>query len=305
MNKLSQNIIAFTISVLGSAGICHAEDERFDFGFDATVGGQYDSNVALVDLDSNAGEPDLSTLLEAGISLQTALTDNTSLKLGYDYSGTSYKTYSEFDLALHHGHASVTTRRDTFDAGISLDRYEGVLSGDDYLSLTQLSPNVSRLFGERWYVRGAFLLTDKSYATVEARDATARAARADVYYLMEGLRHYVALGTQFTSEDATDSAYDFAGTQAIVTYGREVQWLAADIDLKAQFRFENRDYEGANTIGEETRRDRRMRLRLSMAFPFSDHVSLDTWLEQTHNQSTLEEANLDRTIVGTQLSVSF
>lgn len=305
MNTRINRILSITLALLAITGHARAEEGQFDFSFDATVGGQYDSNVALVDLDSNAGEPDLSMLLEAGVGIKTKLTDRTSLKLGYDYAGTNYLTYSEFDLALHHGHVSVATRLDKFDAGLSLDRYEGLLSGEDYLSLTQLSPNISRLIGEHWYLRGALLLTDKSYATVEARDATANALRTDIYYLVDGLRHYVALGTQFTGEDAMDAAYDFDGTQAILTYGRQVQWLTTDVDLKAQFRYEQRDYAGPNYAGQSTRRDQRMRLRLSTSFPFSEHVSLDTWLEHSHNQSTLEEANLDRTIIGTEISVSF
>lgn len=305
MNTRINKMLSITLALLAITGHARAEEGQIDFSFDATLGGQYDSNVALVDLDSNSGEPDLSTLLEAGIGFKADLTDRTSLKLGYDYAGTNYMTYSEFDLALHHGHLSVATRLDKFDAAISLDRYEGLLSGEDYLSLTQLSPNVSRLFGEHWYLRGAVMLTDKSYATVEARDATASAVRTDIYYLVDGLRHYVALGTQFTAEDAMDAAYDFDGTQAIFTYGRQVQWLTTDVDLKAQFRYEQRDYAGSIADEQATRRDKRMRLRLSTSFPFSDHVSLDTWLEHSHNQSTLEEANLDRTIIGTEISVSF
>jgi hypothetical protein len=305
MNTLIKSIITIVLAAFLLADVSHAGDKRFDFRFDARVGGQYDSNVALIDLDSSSGEPDLSTRVEAGIGVKAKLTNDTSISFAYDYSGTDYATYSEYDLDLHHGRVTLNSRFQAFDAGLSVDRYDGALDGEDYLSLTQVSPSIARLFGTRWYLRGAWLRTQKTYATLASRDADMTAFRGDVYFLLDGMRRYLAFGTQLGDENAFDAAYDFDSTQATLTYGRELGFSATDVRLKVQLRYEERDYTAAVPNEGESRLDRRLRMKIGTTFPFSEHVSLETWLEHTHNESNTAEANLDRTIAAMELAVSF
>lgn len=301
----SRNTKWTVLATLILAGASQADEERFDVDFNAGVGARYDSNVAIVELDSSAGEADAATLLEAGLGLKAAINEHLSLKLAYDYSGTRYREFSEFDLDLHHGHASIAVRSGAVDGGLAYDRFEGVLSGDDYLVQTQVSPSIARLFGTRFYLRGAYTRADKEFATLTERDATSDAMRVDAYLLFDGMSHYMALSAQSASEDALGSDFDFDGTMGQLSWGYRFDRPGTDIRLKAQLRIEQRDYDALLPDSDRNRVDDRMRAKLALEIPFTEHVSVGASVERTRNESGRAEANLDRTVYAMEFGVAF
>ncbi|MDX1509334.1 MAG: hypothetical protein R3358_13695, partial [Woeseiaceae bacterium] len=54
-------------SLAGAPAI--AREKPVDVDFNAAVGARYDSNVALLDLDASAGEPDSASELSAGLGV--------------------------------------------------------------------------------------------------------------------------------------------------------------------------------------------------------------------------------------------
>lgn len=294
---------ALAATLISAPGL--ADDKRLDFDFDASVAAKYDSNVALVELDSNAGEPDTATVAQARIGTSAKLGGNFLLKAGYDFSATRYRDFAGFDLDLHHGHLSLTMRKGPTDSSIAIDRFEGVLSGDDYLAQTQVSPSISRIFGSRWYLRGALTRADKSYAVLEERDARSDAVRFDTYLLLDGMKHYVALGAQALSEDARNDEHDFDSAMAQLSWFYRAELSSMDIELKTQLRHEIRDYDAVILESGQPRADDRTRITLAATVPLSDYFSVGASVEHTSNASALAEANLERTVYAMKFGVAF
>ena len=298
MNTRSTHIIISVLLAAVAEGACRAEGHPVDMDFSAAAGMKHDSDVAVVELDSRTSESDAAVVLEAGLGMQATLTNVVDVELAYDYVGTDYRDVPEFDLDLHHAHAHASVTVGNTDAALAVDRFAGILAGHDYLVLTQVSPSVSRLFGTRLFLRGAYIRAEKSYAELTARDATSDALRSDVYMLFDGMDHFVALGVQITSEDAADAGYDYAGATGTLTWGHRFALARTDVRLNAQLRYEQREYRGATQDSGETRFDERIRARLDVTIPFSDHVWAVAWIEHTDNDSTFADAVLDRSVYG-------
>ena len=154
------------------------------------------------------------------------------------------------------------------------------------------------MFGTHWYLRGAYSHTQKSYATFAERDTTSDTMRLDSYLLHDGMNHYFALGLQSSVEEAHSREFDFDSQSAQLGWGYRADLTGNDVMLKAQLRYEQREY-------GSTRIDNRVRARLAAMVPFSEHVSVGVSVERTSNTSNNSEANLDRTVFGMEFGVSF
>jgi hypothetical protein len=161
--KMQNRILATALMLLPALPVM-AGEKGPDFGFKASAGYQYDSNVNVAELDTNTGEADSALLLNAGVDAALPLTKNLSFNVGYDYSQTSYQEFPAFDVAMHHGLAELAYDIAGFNTGLTFDRFDVRLDGDRFLEIDQVSPSVARLFGETFYLRGAFTRAGKRYA---------------------------------------------------------------------------------------------------------------------------------------------
>ncbi len=298
-----RSILVLLAGAFACAG-AHADDNRVQFVFDASAGLEYDNNVALQDLDSSTGEADTATVLEAGLQMIVALGESSRFRIGYDVSATAYEEFSAYDLTLHHLAAELS-RRGPVDLAVAVDHFDGVLDGEDYVTFTQVSPNVSRLFGERLFLRGAYVAADKEYASLASRNADSDALRVDSYWLLDGMQRYWSVGLQKSSDDATDPELDFEAAQIGITYAHSFGSPSVTLQVKTRLRYEEREYQNVTQSIGAKRRDRRWRGGISARIPFNEHVLLEADVEATDNTSNLDSAVLEKLTFGLGLAVSF
>lgn len=282
-----------------------AGERSVKFDFEASAGVESDSNVGIVDLDNSSGEADRASVLTAGAKLSIPLGQPVTLRVGYDYSDTSYQEFSEFDLDLHHALAEVLFSNRHIDLALTADRYEGVLDGESYLTFDQASPSVAKLFGKRVYLRAAYITSSKEYDQLSTRNADGTAARLDTYLLLNGMDHYLSLGLQQGNEDAIDDELDYDGVQATLGYGYKLRLPLMQLNLKAQLRYEQRDYANVTAAIDMPRNDQRLRKALTASVPFNDHLQLTGSIEHTDNDSNLESAVIDKMVYGIGLRLTF
>ncbi len=279
--------------------------ERVTYDVDASVGAYYDSSVGLSELDENTGTHDSAVKAKVGLAAKVRFTPRFSTRLSYDYGNTSYQRFDEFDLGLHHAAVDfgATTPHATF--GLTLDRFDGVLAGDHYVTLSQVSPNVSHLFGSKLFVRAAWTGSRKNYDSLVTRDATNSAWRADSYVLFDGMRRHLAIGLGRGNEDAVADELDFASVRASLAYAFPIETSHLSMALKMRLRYESRDYRNATESIGEQRRDERLRFGLNARVPFSEHVALESDVDYSLHESNLESADVEKLVAGLKLSVSF
>lgn len=306
MLKRNSFSIVVALVILGAAPAATAADTTWRFDFDVAAGAQYDGNVGVVDIDANSGEADSVILLSGGGKLSYAPARLPfSFSAGYDYSGTSYMRFAEFDLDLHHGVAEMQYSNSYFDAALAYDQYEGVLDGDAYVSISQVSPSIAHLFGSRVYARAAWIASSRDYDLQSERNAENSALRLDTYVLLDNLDRYVSLGIQVSDETAAADEFEYGGYQVSLAYMHTFELELTQLKLKSSLRYEDRDYVFDTPSIGAPRQDQRWRVGVEGEVPFSDHVSLHAILEHTDNSSNLEAAALQKDTAGIELRIKF
>ncbi len=282
-----------------------ASENGLELGFDASAGYQFDSNVNVAEIDTSTGESDSAILLHAGVNGALPVTSKLAFNLVYDYSQTSYRQFSDFDIALHHAQATLNYGIAGLDTAVSLDRFAARLGRERFLDINQVSPSVAHLFGETVYLRAAFTRADKNYAEAVSRNAINDAVRADAYFLFDGMKHYLSLGYDTNREDALDAELDFKGTRSMLAYGHRIELGSLAVDLKARLQFETRDFANVTETIDERRRDKRLRAGFSALVPLSEYFVLSSEVEYANNRSNLATADFDETLYTISLMLDF
>jgi len=298
-------IAAFWVLAVIAAQASRAETGRADLDFSAGAGYQYDSNVNVAEIDANTGEGDTALLMDVGIDGSLRPGKRLSLDFGYAYSGTRYRQSPEFDLAIHHLRGAVSYRIAGFDADLSVDRFATYLDDEAFLDITRVSPSLSRMFGDRLYLRGAFARAEKSYQEREERDALNEAYRADAYFLLDGMQRYFAVALERDTEDALSDTLDSDGIATKLTYGHRVEAGSVGVDVKAHVRFEKRDYKTLPDADESPRRDDRRRVGLGVGLPLGGHFEIAGQAEYADNASTLDAAGYDEMVYTLSVGAEF
>lgn len=305
MKSINSIITLALMTSLSFASVSQATPREASFGFDAEAGFHSDSNVGISDIDDNSGTSDSAVKLSLGVNSTIPLGERFAIRLGYDYDDTAYQKLSEYDLSLHHGIAELSVDFDGFEAAVSADQFVASLDGDEYLIVSQVSPSLSRLFGNSVFARIAYTNATKEYEVLSTRDAGNESVRMDVYWLLDGMNRYIALGLQSSEENALDDELDFDGFQSMFTIGQNLKFSRLQVNLKTQLKFENRDYRNVTESIQDMRRDERLRASLSAAIPLPGNFEVKGTVEHARTESNLDSADIDKLSYGVSISASF
>lgn len=293
-----------------AASVAAAADDRIDFSGEAATGIEYDSNVSVIDLDKNTGRGDASLLTDLGLGADITLTEAVALKLGYDWSQTRHQDFSDFDLSMHKASAALKYDAGLVDAGLALHYVDAQLGGDDFLEMRRFSPSLAKLFGERLYLRGAYVRADKNHRTDAGRSAVNDGLAADAFWFLDGPRRYVAFGLLISDEDAATSDFDYDGERLNLTYAQRIDGSAVDVELKFRLQLERRDYrqvlESSFLEPDPSRRaDERQRVALLVDVPVNEWLAVKGGIEYARNASNLASADFTEVSYSARLAAAF
>lgn len=301
-------VIAVLLAILGTMPAVAAADEPDkESGWSGNIGlgAEYDSNVAVLELDTASGNGDYAALIDLGIGYKRNLGDNADIKLGYDFSQTLHDEFDQFDLRLHRGSLDAGYDFGIVDGGIMGQYVRAELDGDKFLTFKQVSPYLSKLFGKTLFLRAAYARTDKDYASDPGRTTDARSLSADAYLFLNGLDTYLVFGYKHDDEDAREARFDYLGRQFKTQLTQRIHALRRELVFKVRAQYEERDYTAPTpSIGAE-RRDRRYRFKTSLEIPLSEHITADTAYEYADNRSNLEAVNFEQHVVSIGFGAKF
>lgn len=297
-------VISLLVGLTGAV-TAQSEDSKPEFDLEASAGYQHDSNVNVAELDDNTGRADNALLLELGLDSKLPVTEKLIFTAAYGFSSTTHDQFSEFDLAMHHVKAGLDYRFSGFDSGLSVDHFAASLDGDSYLKVTQVAPNLSRLFGESFYLRGSYIASDKAFDANPGRNADNAAIRADAYVLFDGMRRFLSLSYVMDREDAHANEFDYNGMRTKIAYGQTFDFGRKDLKLKSHLQYENRDYSNMTESIGAARHDKRLRAGLSAALALSEHLEMRGEAEYGDSTSNLAAANFEETVYSLNVGLAF
>jgi hypothetical protein len=295
---------AIALATLAMAAPAMSE-ERTRLTLEAGAGAAGTTNVGAPDLDQNADQGDVALLLRGKIQLDVKPTKQLVLRGGYEASQTSYQDFDAFDLTTHRGFTEAEYDFDVVKAGVLANYVRARLDGGGYLDYTQVSPNVSKLVGDKLFLRGAYVHTEKDFKTSDGRDASGDAGRVDAFYFFDGTRRYVTIGGEAGSEDAESDLFDLDHASAKGAYVQRFGILGRDAKMRLGAEIEQRDYDAVDPVIEARREDMIVSATSYLEVPLYGPVSMDLGYRYRDRSSNLDSADYDEHVGSVELKVAF
>src|SRR5689334_18176061 len=168
-------------------------DDSLTFKLEGRVGAEYSSNVAVSDLDTNTGQGDWAGTINLLAEAQLIPVDKLTLRAGFDFTQTLHNEFDQFDLTIARPYAEIAYDFDLLTVGVLGNYAAASLDGDEYLTYTQISPYVSKQFGNAFFLRAAYARTQKEFQNQPQppnplldRDATQDSVQVDGYIFLDG-----------------------------------------------------------------------------------------------------------------------
>ena len=283
-----------------------AADDKLSFKLEGRVGGEYNSNVSVQDLDANTGEGDWAATINALAEVQLLPVDKLTLRAGYDFTQTLHEEFSAFDLTIHRPYAEIAYDFDLLTVGVLGNWAKADLDGEEYLTYTQYQPYISKQFGNTLFLRGAYANTEKDFAGAPAnslRDATADSYQLDAYIFLDGVKRYVVAGGKFTEEDAVAPEYDYSSATGRIRLTQRFTALDSEMTFRIGFEYEDRQYDNDTPLIGEPRSDQRSVLDLTLEAPLGEHLFIEAGYKYGNYTSNLQSADYDEHIAGVRIGV--
>ncbi len=270
------------------------------FNAELSVGGEYDSNVAVDEFDLSSSQSDYALTMSAKLESHSALSSNTELDLSYNFSQSLYKEFSIVDRQTHILGSNLDLDMGKFDGGLSFFYIHSRLDGKKFLKFYRVSPSVSGFISKKWFTRGAYVYSDKTIARSSQRDAISNIGEFDIYYFHRGLRSYFNLGYQYKYEDANAEEYDYRSGGLKLRYIRRFDLFQKIATLELGFRYEDRSYTSPTPSIQEKRSDQRQRWRIDLEIPVIEGGAIKFYATYGDFQSNLPRADYEQNLIGTR-----
>lgn len=275
------------------------------FRFEGKAGAEYNSNVAVQELDANTGQGDWAATFNVLGEVSGSPVDRLKLTAGYEFSQSLHDEFDAFDIALHRGYAEVSYDFSAVTVGVLGNLAQANLAGDKYLTFTQVSPYLAKQFGDQLYVRLSYAATDKSFEGRPTRDATSNAVSGDAYFFLNGASQYIAIGGKALEEDATDNSLDYSAGSGRARYVQRFPAFDRDMTFRAGVDYEQRDYDAPTASIGAPRSDKRTGADVSLEAPITDNIFLEGSYRYGDYKSNLASADYSEQVTSLKLGVKY
>lgn len=268
-------------------------------------GAEYDSNLAVVELDQYSSAGDWALLANARVNAQWQATPKAIFKAGASYSSKTYQDMSAFDLGIQQVFADASYELPLFKLGLSYHQADAALDGTDFLTLRQHSVYLSRLFNQRTFVRGAVNYQDKDFPTSAERNAHNLGMAGDVFVFFNQGTTFVAFGLNHEQENARSDPFDLTATSVKTSINHQFPAWGKKTKLQLGWRYEQRDYSAITPALEAKRDDTRQVANLEWQINTHDWLALVSKVERGDYQSNLRSADYSETRASLTFKATF
>ena len=306
MRRSDFPLMSATILSLASISIpAMAQQNDPEFSASIEIGGEYDSNVGVIELDQSTDEGDYAALVDAELGLEWKPANRLTLKGGYVYSGKAYAERGDFNQQVHRAFADASWDFDIVETGISYNHAVALLDGNEFLNLQQTSLYAGRLFADRFYLRAAADRREKEFEAQPDRDASADIYGVDAFIFFNKASSFVSLGVATETEDAKSDSFDYEGLKlkAKVTNKFELAGLSSRLSIGG--RYEDRDYAAITPLIDAVREDERKAVEMGLDTALTQALSLTGRFEYADYSSNLPSADYSENTASIGMKLSF
>ncbi len=276
-----------------------------DFSVQLRVGAEYDSNVAVEDIDTNSGQDDVKFRFSGDLSYETSIAPDAELEIGYRFSQSLHEEFDEFDVQTHQASVELSQDYDTVGVDVGARYIHARLGGDSFIDLARLSAAVQGYVSEDLLVRGSYAFTDKDFAGRQDRDAKALRFTLTGYLFVDGRKTYLIGSSGLRIEEARDPQFDFTGMRFRLELVHRLGPRNRRSRLAVGARYEARDYSSITPSISAERSDDRFRFYGRLRVPVNSWLSVEPRYEFSSYDSNLPSADYEQHIAALTLVSRF
>lgn len=296
-----KNLLASTLISLATGVTAATPTVKFEL----ETGAEYDSNLAVLELDQYSTASDYAFVANARMNGQWKATEKATLKTGLGYNSKTWQDYNDFDLAIQQAFVDGSYDFSWATLGSNYHQADAQLDGTDFLTLRQSSVYISRLFNQRAFLRGAINYQDKDFPTSAERNAHNLAVGGDMFVFFNQGKTFAFVGLNRDDETARVDHYGFKGTNIKTSINHQFPLWNKENKLQLGFRYEERDYAALNSELKAVRTDTRRIVNIEWQINANRWLSIATKLERGDYQSNLGIADYSETLAAITLKTSF
>lgn len=270
------------------------------------AGLQYDDLVTVEELDQTVDVADTAAVVDLDVEFEKRFSQGTDLDLGYSLSQKTYFDQSAFDLQIHNFTLAVKQNFEAFDVGVRSYAVHARLDNEGLLNFQHVSPYFTTFLTDRTYLRAGYYYRNKTFPDNPERDGDVNAVDADLYFFLDGTRHYFVVGYSFEREDTDADQFDFDGHRFAVRWSRRFDWYGdRPVRVRLDWRLEQRNHDSTTPSIGQPRDDDHQRWRARFDLPITERVTgLVSYQHRSHD-SNLPSADFDDNRVEAQLEMAF
>lgn len=271
--------------------------------FDAAVevGLENDSNVSVEELDADSTAGDSLWSVAANLNYKYRFYQPTELKFGYRYSQDSYDEFDQFDLSSNFVSADLSHNFGDFKGGLSARYISADLASEDFLTLSQISVNASKLLSKTMFGRVEYTYTDKGFESFADRESSKNSLGGDLYFFLDGSKKYWVVGYKYEDEDAVGDEFDRVIHTFKMSYTHKFSLFNRESIARVRARYQTRDYDSITPSINEIREDDRLRFGAELEIPLNEDWYTLFEIERSDYSSNLPSADYSQNLIAAKL----
>lgn len=276
------------------------------YSFEAAAGLEYDSNVDVIDLETQTALGDFAGTFDFAAEYETKIGRRGELGFGYEFEKELRFELTDFSSQMHVGSIDYGTKFGDLKigAGYRLTHYR--LGGDGFLRVNRIRPYAAlRAFDGKAMFRASYFFKDKRFIERPDRSAEVHAVGADVFYYLNGRKTYLIAGYRFETEDAEASQYDFDSHHVSVRLLQRIPINRRSARLQVGWRYEDRDYKSVTPSIGVVRDDSRNRVNASLEVPFGARFFAEAEFRRDFFESNLPAADFKQSVTSMRVGARY
>lgn len=216
------------------------------------MGGEYDSNVGVKELDQLSRESDWAATASAGATLDWTISPGLTFSAGAQYDHKHYRTFSAYDQAGVRGHVDMSYRFSPLTVGLNHHAVVVQLDREPFLTLSRFGLYAGKMLTSHLYLRAQVSQQAKSIASQPARDAEGLGWSLESYWFSDDASRYWTAAIAVEDEQANRHDYSNQALSVRLGWSNQFSLLNKNSQLQLQWRYLDRGYDGPGISPEVT-----------------------------------------------------
>jgi hypothetical protein len=299
-----------SIAQLFSPSFACADKENSRFNLDLSAGFENSSQLYIDSIEQTSNSGDSALLLDLKAKAQFKPTKQFTFNSFYSIKSKDFQTDDAFDQLTHLFYFDAVYDLSLLKIGTDYSKADVELDGSDFLSISQRSLHMSKLFNSQLFVRLKRQEQQKSFSNLSERNADNSAIALELFHFFDAGKSFFNIGLNDESEVAVSPEFDFDGISYWVKLSKGFQAFNKNNKIQLGWsRFEKRfQQESERLIADDnmqTRLDNKTVLAIKWELQLSKAIHLVSQLESAKNTSNFEDAQFNANKFGLSVRASF